>query len=292
MSETQTTELMQDSALFDDVAKQALGRYEFDGDEAKLLTFSENYTYLVRNPITGSKDAVLRISRPGYHTLEELEGEMAWLRQINDYTPPSWWPIPCLRETAATSKASSDPMGQPISTLNTHTRYLHEGIVNYAEHLVALLPPEVDRVMFECSGSEANDLAVRVARAATGGTGVIVTSEAYHGNTALITGLSPSIGTDQPMLPDMHMIPTPDTRRLGTNDIGAWMAAHVAEQIADMRRHGFKFAALLVDSRASISSKTPWKRAFCSKTPSSMRQNVTLVWEMCVGRASSSASTS
>ena len=87
MSETQTTELMQDSALFDDVAKQALGRYEFDGDEAKLLTFSENYTYLVRNPVTGSKDAVLRISRPGYHTLEELEGEMAWLRQINDYTP-------------------------------------------------------------------------------------------------------------------------------------------------------------------------------------------------------------
>ena len=127
MSETQTTELMQDSALFDDVAKQALGRYEFDGDEAKLLTFSENYTYLVRNPITGSKDAVLRISRPGYHTREELAGEMA-----------------------ATSKASSDPMGQPISTLNTHTRYLHEGIVNYAEHLVALLPLEVDRVMFEC----------------------------------------------------------------------------------------------------------------------------------------------
>lgn len=164
--------------------------------------------------------------------------------------------------------------------------------MNYAEHLVALLPPEVDRVMFECSGSEANDLAVGMARAATGGTGVIVTSEAYHGNTALITGLSPSIGTDQPILPDMRMIPTPDTWCLGTNDIGAWMAARVAEQIADMRRHGFKFAALLVDSRASISSKAPWKRAFCSKTPSSMRQNVTLVWEMCVGRASSSASTS
>lgn len=135
-----------------------------------------------------------------------------------------------------------------VSTLNTHTRYLHEGIVDYAEHLVALLPPEVDRVMFECSGSEANDLAVRVARAATGGTGVIVTSEAYHGNTALITGLSPSIGADQPMLPDMRMIPSPDTWRLGTNDLGAWMAARVAEQIADMRRHGFKFAALLVDS--------------------------------------------
>ena len=290
MSETQTTELMQDSALFDDVAKQALGRYEFDGNEAKLLAFSENYTYLVRNPITRPKDAALRISRPGYHTLEKLEGEMAWLRQINDYTPLVVAnPLPARDGSYIQSVIGPD--GATYLDAQ-HTRYLHEGIVNYAEHLVALLPPEVDRVMFECSGSEANDLAVRVARAATGGTGIIVTSEAYRGNTALITGLSPSIGTDQPMLPDMRVIPTPDTWRLGTNDIGAWMAARVAEQIADMRRHGFKFAALLVDSRASISSKTPWKRAFCSKTPSSMRQNVTLVWEMCVGWASSSASTS
>lgn len=149
MSETQTAGLMQDSALFDDVAKQALGRYEFDGDEAKLLTFSENYTYLVRNPITGSKDAVLRISRPGYHTLEELRARWRGCGRSTT-TRPSWWPIPCLRETAATFRASPDPMGQPISTLNTHTRYLHEGIVSYAEHLVALLPLEVDRVMFEC----------------------------------------------------------------------------------------------------------------------------------------------
>lgn len=87
MSGTQTTGLEQGAMLFDDVARRALGRYGFEGDEAKLLTFSENYTYLVRNPVTGSKDAVLRISRPGYHTLKELEGEMAWLRQINDYTP-------------------------------------------------------------------------------------------------------------------------------------------------------------------------------------------------------------
>lgn len=291
MSETQTTELMQDSALFDDVAKQALGRYEFDGDEAKLLTFSENYTYLVRNPITESKDAVLRSSRLGYHTLEELEGEMAWLRQINDYTPLVVAnPLPARDGSYIQSVIGPDGAtyldAQHAYTLPAR-RYRELRRTSRGP-----AAPEVDRVMFECSGSEANDLAVRVARAATGGTGVIVTSEAYHGNTALITGLSPSIGTDQPMLPDMRMIPTPDTWRLGTNDIGAWMAARVAEQIADMRRHGFKFAALLVDSRASISSKTPWKRAFCSKTSSSMRQNVTLVWEMCVGRASSSASTS
>ncbi len=78
---------LEQGRLFDEVAATALARYGFDGDEARLLTFSENYTYLVRNPATGSKDAVLRVSRPGYHTLDELESEMAWLRQINDYTP-------------------------------------------------------------------------------------------------------------------------------------------------------------------------------------------------------------
>ncbi len=151
------------------------------------------------------------------------------------------------------------------SMLNTHTRYLHEGIVDYAERLVAKLPDEVDRVMFLCSGSEANDLAVRVAQAATGGTGIIVTSEAYHGNTALITGLSPSIGADQPMLPDMRMIPSPDTWRLGTCDIGEWMAGQVAAQIADMRRHGYKFAALLADS--IFSSDGVYPGAPASLTP-------------------------
>lgn len=135
-----------------------------------------------------------------------------------------------------------------LATLNTHTRYLHEGIVSYAENLLAQLPAAIDRVMFLCSGSEANDLAVRIARAYTGGTGIIVTAEAYHGNTELVTGLSPSIGADQPMAIDMRMVPTPDTYRLGSCAIGAWMAERVAEQIADMRRHGIRFAGLLTDS--------------------------------------------
>lgn len=76
------------TGLFNDVATQALRRYPFGAaDEARLLQLSENATYLVVNPETGSKDGVLRVGRPGYHTLEEYQGEMAWLRQINDYTP-------------------------------------------------------------------------------------------------------------------------------------------------------------------------------------------------------------
>ena len=75
-------------------------------------------------------------------------------------------------------------------TLNTHTRYLHENVVDYAERLTAKLPAELDTAMFSCTGSEANELALRIARYCTGGTGMIVTDFAYHGNTKAIFEIS------------------------------------------------------------------------------------------------------
>ena len=76
-----------------------------------------------------------------------------------------------------------EALTRQIATLNTHTRYLHENILDYAERLTGKFPQPLDTVMFSCTGSEANELALRIARACTGGTGVIVTDFAYHGNT-------------------------------------------------------------------------------------------------------------
>ncbi len=74
--------------LFQQLATDALDKYGLqDTDESKLIVLSENATYMVKNKETGKKDGVLRISRPGYHTLEELNSEMKWLNQINEYTP-------------------------------------------------------------------------------------------------------------------------------------------------------------------------------------------------------------
>lgn len=74
--------------LFDEIARRALVKYGMEKtDEVKLIVLSENATYLIKNKETGVKDGVLRVSRPGYHTLEELDSEMKWLRQINEYTP-------------------------------------------------------------------------------------------------------------------------------------------------------------------------------------------------------------
>jgi len=76
------------------------------------------------------------------------------------------------------------------AVLNTHTRYLHENIVAYAERLAATLPGELSVCMFVCTGTEANDLAVRIARAVTGNHGIIVTEHGYHGNSTTVYEMS------------------------------------------------------------------------------------------------------
>lgn len=151
---------------------------------------------------------------------------------------------------------------EQLQLINTHTRYVHENILDYADELLGLLPRAIDQIMFMCSGSEANDLAVRCAQLYSGGEGIIVTAEAYHGNTALISGLSPSIGKDVPMGRTMRMIPTPDTYRLGTDHLGAWMCARIQEQIDDMRRHGIEFAGVLFDSIFSSDGVIPGDPGF------------------------------
>ena len=57
-----------------------------------------------------------------------------------------------------------EAIARQAATLNTHTRYLHEGIVRYAEELLSTLPHELGHVMFTCTGSEAGDLALRIAK--------------------------------------------------------------------------------------------------------------------------------
>jgi len=128
----------------------------------------------------------------------------------------------------------------------SHTRYLHDGILEYAERLLSHFPAELGHVMFTCTGSEANDLAFRIARAQTGGTGFIVTENAYHGVTHAIAGMSPSLGPGVDLGEHVRLVPAPDPLRMG--DVAAEFAAGVQAAIDDLRRHGIKPAALIVDT--------------------------------------------
>jgi 4-aminobutyrate aminotransferase-like enzyme len=83
------------------------------------------------------------------------------------------------------------------ATLNTHTRYLHEGILDYVERLMATFKCDITSAIMVCTGSEANDIALRMAQAITGKTGIIATNHTYHGNTSAVSQLSttkPPIG--------------------------------------------------------------------------------------------------
>ena len=125
--------------------------------------------------------------------------------------------------------------------LNTHTRYLTEKPVELAERLLATMPSEMGSVILTNSGSEANDLAIRIARMLTGGTGVIVTDCAYHGTTDLLQGMSPVTGL--PTGPDVFTIQVP----LDMQD-ELEFGRLVRECLDRMKAQGVKPAALLVDT--------------------------------------------
>jgi 4-aminobutyrate aminotransferase-like enzyme len=103
-----------------------------------------------------------------------------------------------------------------MRVVNTNTRYLHENVVRYAERLTALLPDHLEVCFFVNSGSEANELALRLARAATGRADVGTVDVAYHGNTQRLVEVSPykfngpgGAGKTE----DVHVVPLPDPYR-------------------------------------------------------------------------------
>lgn len=135
-------------------------------------------------------------------------------------------------------------IARQASVLNTHTRYLHETVLDYAERLLATFPSEIGHVMFTCTGSEANDLALRVARTCTSGTGFIVTANAYHGVTSALTELSPSLGLPLPDGSHVRLVPAPGS----SENAGEVFSSHVSDALNDMKKSGIRPAALLVDT--------------------------------------------
>src|SRR6266851_5641963 len=133
--------------------------------------------------------------------------------------------------------------------LATHSRYLHEAVVELAERLQATLPPELDAVMVVNSGSEANDLAWRIDRAATGRAGAVVTAWAYHGLTEATHALSPEEWAKGEQPAHVATIPAPDGYRGPyRRDEDGWAhryAAHIDNAARALGGHGF--AALYLD---------------------------------------------
>ncbi|MDC1482534.1 aminotransferase class III-fold pyridoxal phosphate-dependent enzyme [Ascidiaceihabitans sp.] len=140
-----------------------------------------------------------------------------------------------------------EAISRQASTLNTHTRYLHDGILDYIDRLTATMASSLDTAILTCTGSEANDIALRMAEAVTGKRGIIATDATYHGNTSLVSQLSksnvPTVGFGLGQY--FRFVDAPDSYRTPDLD-GTIFAAKVSDQIAALEEDETGFAALVV----------------------------------------------
>ena len=134
--------------------------------------------------------------------------------------------------------------------LNTHTRYLHENILDYAERLLGKFDDSLDRLALACTGSEANELALRIARFNTGGEGFICTNATYHGNTAAVAQLNSIFEPFEGYSDAIQMVSWPDSYRANYEMSGTELAAAYANEVQlaidSFSQSGVKFAGMIV----------------------------------------------
>ena len=160
-----------------------------------------------------------------------------------------------------------------LETLNTHTRYLHENVLDYAERLTATLPEELRVAMFSCTGSEANELALRVARTCSGGTGIIVVDYAYHGNTHVLAEVSTSYESRDDQPAHVETVPPPDLYRGEYRDADAAdrYAATINLAIDRLLARGVQPAAFMIDTIVSSNGVLDVPATYLSQAADTIR---------------------
>ena len=210
---------------------------------------------------------------PAYRLFYETPVHLVRGEGVHLYAPDGTAYLDCYNNVASVGHCHPrvvEAMAKQAATLATHTRYLHDGILAYAERLLALFPPDLSHVMFTCTGSEANDLALRVARAATGGTGVIVTDNAYHGVTLATAEMSMSIGPAVAPGPTVFPIPAPSAQNY-PEGIAAGFAQAVGDACDRMEAQGIKPALLIVDTIFSSDGVFPEPEGFLAPAAAAIR---------------------
>ncbi|MCU1267238.1 MAG: aminotransferase class III-fold pyridoxal phosphate-dependent enzyme [Acidobacteria bacterium] len=166
-----------------------------------------------------------------------------------------------------------------MALLNTNTRYLHDLILRYAERLAATLPDSLSVCFFVNSGSEANELALRLARAHTGGRDLLVLDHAYHGNTTTLIEISPYKhdgpgGAGAPSW--VHKLPLPDLyrglHRYDDPQAAGKYAEHAVEVIAELRERGVALSGFIAESLPSVAGQIVLPRGYLEKVYRAVRE--------------------
>ncbi|MBR7890277.1 aminotransferase class III-fold pyridoxal phosphate-dependent enzyme [Marinomonas sp. A79] len=179
--------------------------------------------------------------------IEMVSAEGAWMTDIKGIRYLDFYNnVPCIGHS---HPAVLEAVSKQIGTLNTNTRYIVPIVDEYLEALKSTFPEALNltNIVLTCSGSEANDLAMRLACKHTQGTGFIVTESAYHGNTAFVTQVSPS-ALKNTKLPDHVIAIPPPAKKYYGEEVGQGFANQVKAAIDQLNQRGIKVAALLLDS--------------------------------------------
>ena len=203
--------------------------------------------------ITGLKarrDQAFGAGAPLFYStpLHLVRGEGAWLfdaegrRYVDMYNN-----VPCVGHG---NPHVAEAMARAQSTLNVHSRYLHEDILALAERLTALHGAHIQSVVFGCSGTEAVEVALRMARMATGRRGLICSDATYHGNSDLVSQLT-RLGGARAETGNIRTIPFPEKYRpiiggLGDADLADAYLDRLAQAIHGLQDNGGGLAALIV----------------------------------------------
>jgi len=155
--------------------------------------------------------------------------------------------VPCVGHA---NPAVVQAMAEQQATINVHSRYLHEGIVTFAERLTGLHHDGIESVIFSCSGTEANEVAIQMARIVTGQRGLICTDAAYHGNSELVDSLT-CVDRTPRETSEIRGFPFPERYRpleegLSEEKLCEAYLARVAAAIESLKTEGAGFAALIM----------------------------------------------
>lgn len=185
--------------------------------------------------------------------------------------------LDCYNNVACVGHANEhvrEAVADQLAKQDTHSRYLQDEIIDYAERLLGYFTPAYgsvanphlcgfDRVSFTNSGSESNDLALRMARVYTGAQGVVVTDYAYHGITSLVSSVSPNFGTGVPLAPFLATVRVSDvlsglsTGAMGDEDVTRILLQRFEEAFEKLHNGGFGVSAVLLDQIFSSDGVLP-----------------------------------
>ena len=201
-----------------------------------------------RSDLRARHDRVMGDGAPLFYEqpIQLVRGEGVWLydadgtRYLDGYNN-----VPCVGHG---NERVVEAMRAQAATLNVHSRYLHENVVRYAERLAALHHDGLESVIVACTGSEANEIALAIAREATGRSGIVCTDATYHGNTPEVAKLTRR-PVDAPV-PGVRSIATPQRYRpvapdLTDSQLCDRSIADLEDRIASLEADGEGFAGVI-----------------------------------------------